>query len=109
MPYRIVFLEARDEVPHDSGNAGMRGDPAEHLPLDADLVIVHDAAGATKSYAGTKRQLNAWIYRGMHPVKDGALQTTAPSAPVPAGVFTVDAKGVGSLRVAPIRVLAAPE
>jgi len=48
------------------------------------------------------------VTQGLPPAPDGKAYElwaiAGKSAPVPAGMFTVDAKGVGSLRVAPIRV-----
>ncbi len=37
----------------------------EELRGEAEALVARLAAGPTRSYAGTKRQLNAWIYRGM--------------------------------------------
>jgi 2-(1,2-epoxy-1,2-dihydrophenyl)acetyl-CoA isomerase len=39
--------------------------PDAELRGAADELLGRLAAGPTRSYAGTKRQLNAWIYRGM--------------------------------------------
>jgi 2-(1,2-epoxy-1,2-dihydrophenyl)acetyl-CoA isomerase len=35
------------------------------LEAEAEALVDRLAAGPTRSYAGTKRQLNAWIYTGM--------------------------------------------
>ena len=47
------------------------------------------------------------VAQGLPPAPEGKAYelwaTAGKGAPVPAGVFTVDAKGVGSLRVAPIQ------
>jgi 2-(1,2-epoxy-1,2-dihydrophenyl)acetyl-CoA isomerase len=37
----------------------------DELPAAADALIARLAAGPTRSYAGTKRQLNAWAYRAL--------------------------------------------
>jgi 2-(1,2-epoxy-1,2-dihydrophenyl)acetyl-CoA isomerase len=39
--------------------------PDAELRVEAEALVDRLAAGPTKSYAGTKRQLNAWIYQGM--------------------------------------------
>jgi 2-(1,2-epoxy-1,2-dihydrophenyl)acetyl-CoA isomerase len=39
--------------------------PDAELRGEAEALVGRLAAGPTKSYAGTKRQLNAWIYDGM--------------------------------------------
>ncbi len=39
--------------------------PDEELRAEAEALLARLAAGPTRSYAGSKRQLNAWIYRGM--------------------------------------------
>jgi 2-(1,2-epoxy-1,2-dihydrophenyl)acetyl-CoA isomerase len=39
--------------------------PDAELRGEAEALVDRLAAGPTKSYAGTKRQLNAWIYEGM--------------------------------------------
>jgi 2-(1,2-epoxy-1,2-dihydrophenyl)acetyl-CoA isomerase len=39
--------------------------PDGELAAKADALVAHLAAGPTLSYAGTKRQLNAWIYSGI--------------------------------------------
>ncbi len=48
------------------------------------------------------------VAQGLPPAPEGKAYElwaiAGKNAPVPAGIFTVDAKGVGSLRVAPIRV-----
>jgi anti-sigma-K factor RskA len=48
------------------------------------------------------------VAQGLPPAPEGKAYElwaiAGKNAPVPAGVFTVDAKGVGSLRVAPLRV-----
>jgi 2-(1,2-epoxy-1,2-dihydrophenyl)acetyl-CoA isomerase len=38
----------------------------EELPAAADELIERLASGPTASYAGSKRQLNRWVYNGMH-------------------------------------------
>jgi 2-(1,2-epoxy-1,2-dihydrophenyl)acetyl-CoA isomerase len=40
--------------------------PADALRAEADALADRLAAGPTRSYAGTKRQLNAWLYSRMH-------------------------------------------
>lgn len=40
--------------------------PDDELAARADELIDRLAAGPTASYAGTKRQLNRWVYAGMH-------------------------------------------
>jgi 2-(1,2-epoxy-1,2-dihydrophenyl)acetyl-CoA isomerase len=40
--------------------------PDEEFEAEAEALVERLAAGPTRSYAGTKRQLNAWIYPGMH-------------------------------------------
>jgi 2-(1,2-epoxy-1,2-dihydrophenyl)acetyl-CoA isomerase len=40
---------------------------ADELPAAADALAQRLAAGPTKSYAGAKRQLNAWVYEGLEP------------------------------------------
>ena len=49
------------------------------------------------------------VAQGLPPAPEGKAYElwaiAGKNAPVPAGVFTVDAKGVGSLRVEPIRVV----
>ncbi|MDQ3742000.1 MAG: enoyl-CoA hydratase [Actinomycetota bacterium] len=40
--------------------------PDDELAAKADELIDRLAAGPTASYAGTKRQLNRWVYSGMH-------------------------------------------
>ncbi len=40
--------------------------PAEELRAQADALADRLAAGPTRSYAGSKRQLNAWLYSRMH-------------------------------------------
>ncbi len=40
--------------------------PDDELAPRADELIDRLAAGPTASYAGTKRQLNRWVYAGMH-------------------------------------------
>jgi 2-(1,2-epoxy-1,2-dihydrophenyl)acetyl-CoA isomerase len=37
----------------------------ERLPQEVSALAARLAAGPTRSYAGAKRQLNAWLYRGM--------------------------------------------
>jgi 2-(1,2-epoxy-1,2-dihydrophenyl)acetyl-CoA isomerase len=39
--------------------------PASELEAEAGALAERLAAGPTRSYAGTKRQLNAWLYEGM--------------------------------------------
>lgn len=39
--------------------------PDGDLPAAADALLARLAAGPTRSYAGTKRQLNAWAYRAL--------------------------------------------
>jgi 2-(1,2-epoxy-1,2-dihydrophenyl)acetyl-CoA isomerase len=39
--------------------------PAAELEAEAGALAVRLAAGPTRSYAGTKRQLNAWLYDGI--------------------------------------------
>lgn len=39
--------------------------PDDELTGAADALVARLAAGPTRSYAGTKRQLNAWAYRGL--------------------------------------------
>lgn len=39
--------------------------PDAELPAAADALVAKLAAGPTRSYAGTKRQLNAWAYRAL--------------------------------------------
>jgi 2-(1,2-epoxy-1,2-dihydrophenyl)acetyl-CoA isomerase len=39
--------------------------PADALRHEADALADRLAAGPTRSYAGTKRQLNAWLYSRM--------------------------------------------
>jgi 2-(1,2-epoxy-1,2-dihydrophenyl)acetyl-CoA isomerase len=36
--------------------------PDDELPAAADALVARLAAGPTRSYAGAKRQLNAWVY-----------------------------------------------
>jgi 2-(1,2-epoxy-1,2-dihydrophenyl)acetyl-CoA isomerase len=38
----------------------------DDLPAAADELVDRLAAGPTGSYAGTKRQINRWVYGGMH-------------------------------------------
>lgn len=38
----------------------------EHLAAEAQALTLRLAAGPTRAYAGTKRQLNAWLYGRMH-------------------------------------------
>ncbi|MDO8187532.1 enoyl-CoA hydratase-related protein [Conexibacter sp. JD483] len=38
--------------------------PDAELPAAADTLAARLAAGPTRSYAGTKRQLNSWVYEG---------------------------------------------
>ena len=40
--------------------------PDAELEAETDALIDRLAAGPTRSYAGTKRQLNRWVYGGMH-------------------------------------------
>jgi 2-(1,2-epoxy-1,2-dihydrophenyl)acetyl-CoA isomerase len=40
--------------------------PDSDLLTEADALADRLAAGPTRSYAGTKRQLNAWLYARMH-------------------------------------------
>jgi len=40
--------------------------PDDELAAKADELVDRLAAGPTASYAGTKRQLNRWVYSGMH-------------------------------------------
>jgi 2-(1,2-epoxy-1,2-dihydrophenyl)acetyl-CoA isomerase len=40
--------------------------PGDALRAEADALADRLAAGPTRSYAGTKRQLNAWLYSRMH-------------------------------------------
>jgi 2-(1,2-epoxy-1,2-dihydrophenyl)acetyl-CoA isomerase len=40
--------------------------PDAELTAEADALIDRLAAGPTSSYAGSKRQLNRWVYSGMH-------------------------------------------
>ncbi|MBA3862085.1 MAG: enoyl-CoA hydratase [Actinomycetota bacterium] len=40
--------------------------PDEQLATEAQALTLRLAAGPTRSYAGTKRQLNAWLYGRMH-------------------------------------------
>jgi 2-(1,2-epoxy-1,2-dihydrophenyl)acetyl-CoA isomerase len=40
--------------------------PDDELAAKADELVARLAAGPTASYAGTKRQLNRWVYAGMH-------------------------------------------
>lgn len=42
-----------------------RAVPDDALREEADALLDKLAAGPTRSYAGTKRQLNAWLYTGM--------------------------------------------
>ena len=42
-----------------------RAVPDDTLREEADALLDKLAAGPTRSYAGTKRQLNAWLYTGM--------------------------------------------
>jgi 2-(1,2-epoxy-1,2-dihydrophenyl)acetyl-CoA isomerase len=37
----------------------------DEFEAEAEALLQRMAAGPTKSYAGTKRQLNAWVYRGL--------------------------------------------
>ena len=39
--------------------------PDDVFEREADALLDRLAAGPTRSYAGTKRQLNRWIYAGM--------------------------------------------
>jgi 2-(1,2-epoxy-1,2-dihydrophenyl)acetyl-CoA isomerase len=39
--------------------------PDERLAAEADTLVARLAAGPTRSYAGTKRQLNSWLYSRM--------------------------------------------
>jgi 2-(1,2-epoxy-1,2-dihydrophenyl)acetyl-CoA isomerase len=39
---------------------------ADALPAETDALADRLAAGPTRSYAGTKRQLNSWLYSRMH-------------------------------------------
>ena len=39
--------------------------PDEEFPARADELVARLAAGPTRSYAGTKRQLNKWLYDRM--------------------------------------------
>jgi 2-(1,2-epoxy-1,2-dihydrophenyl)acetyl-CoA isomerase len=39
--------------------------PAQELEAESGALAERLAAGPTRSYAGTKRQLNAWLYEGM--------------------------------------------
>ena len=39
--------------------------PDEEYPAQAEALLDRLAAGATRSYAGTKRQLNKWLYEQM--------------------------------------------
>jgi 2-(1,2-epoxy-1,2-dihydrophenyl)acetyl-CoA isomerase len=40
--------------------------PGDALRAEADALADRLAAGPTRSYAGTKRQLNSWLYSRMH-------------------------------------------
>ena len=40
--------------------------PGDALRAEADALADRLAAGPTRSYAGTQRQLNAWMYSRMH-------------------------------------------
>ena len=85
------------------------------------IALLQDPATQVVALAGLEAAPGAWarmlwhetaggllVAHGLPPAPEGKAYElwaiAGKSVPVPAGVFTVDAKGVGSLRVAPIRV-----
>jgi 2-(1,2-epoxy-1,2-dihydrophenyl)acetyl-CoA isomerase len=75
LPARIGFTRAiemamlGDRVPAAQAlEWGMvnRVVPDSELAASADEIVDRLAAGPTGSYAGTKRQINRWVYSGMH-------------------------------------------
>ncbi len=79
-------------------------DPATQV---AALLGLAPAPGAKATVLWHATAGGLLVARGLPPAPEGKAYelwaTAGAGAPQPAGVFTVDAKGVGSLRVAPIQ------
>jgi len=85
-------------------------DPATRVVALAGLPAAPDARGRMLWHAKVGGLL---VTQGLPPTPEGKAYElwaiSGKAAPVPAGVFTVDARGVGSIRVAPVEGGAEPD
>jgi anti-sigma-K factor RskA len=95
----------KQELDRQQSLVALLQDPATQVVALAGLAAAPGARARMLWHATAGGLL---VTQGLPPAPDGKAYElwaiAGKSAPVPAGVFTVDAKGLGSLRVAPIRV-----
>jgi len=103
-------VELQQELARQQELVAILQDPATRTVALTGLPAAPDARGRMLWHATAGGLL---VAQGLPPVPPGkAYELWAISgkeAPVPAGVFTVDARGVGSIRVAPVAGGAAPD
>jgi len=96
-------VELQQELARQQELVAILQDPATRMVALAGLPTAPDARGRMLWHAKAGGLL---VAQGLPPAPQGkAYELWAISgkeAPVPAGVFTVDARGVGSIRVAPV-------
>jgi anti-sigma-K factor RskA len=95
----------KQELDRQQSLVALLQDPATQVVALAGLEA---APGARARMLWHETAGGLLVAHGLPPAPEGKAYElwaiAGKSAPVPAGVFTVDARGVGSLRVAPIRV-----
>lgn len=103
---RLVQEEAalRQEVARQQSLVALLQDPATQVVTLSGLEPAPEARARILWHATTGGLL---VAQGLPPAPEGKAYElwaiAGGSAPVPAGVFAVDARGVGSLRVAPLQ------
>ena len=103
---RLALEEAqlKQELARQESLVTMLRDPATQIVALSGLPAAPEARGRMLWHATAGGLL---VAQGLPPAPEGKAYElwaiAGKGAPVPAGVFTVDAKGVGSLRVSPLR------